>query len=482
MFSHIQEITPETPDSGNLPTPSQPEPTPPPSKSASAAISSPTVQRKMDTDIGKIDLPIQPEVESKQTFAEARTNQTLTVPKDETAHSSAPIQAETTEATIVANPQGQKPVIEQPAQESLPLAPISRAMLPVAQPVKNVKEKKVEAGRLPIAAPRATLRKTLETRPTAAVVQRQQDAITLPPQKDTPRLRQIEKPGIKSAQRDEKPKDAERAINLLPSFSGKQINIDDQPLEKHFEYRQQAPRQIISMQPADQVISPHSNILERKFIEPLAFSQKKHTPTSIATPDISLPVSTGTNLSPEQKSVTAQKQNDLLFTSSLQTATHEDNLPSQTNPIKMELAKTPRMPENPKPNQPAQRPGLSFLTTLSQPDSANPAQGQSKKQSSPNKAESPGKGLSGNATGLATKPSIPMKKTPSAQAAGAQNTIQRLWEEHSPLEPSQTGGGAQASETGQPAGPDLAQMAEEILPMVKRLLEIEAERSGRLIY
>jgi hypothetical protein len=61
----------------------------------------------------------------------------------------------------------------------------------------------------------------------------------------------------------------------------------------------------------------------------------------------------------------------------------------------------------------------------------------------------------------------------------APNTIQRLWEEHSA--PASASG--RAASAGTPAQSpetalDLDRLAEEVLPLVKRLIEIESERSS----
>jgi hypothetical protein len=70
--------------------------------------------------------------------------------------------------------------------------------------------------------------------------------------------------------------------------------------------------------------------------------------------------------------------------------------------------------------------------------------------------------------------------TPAPIKTTAKNVVQRLWDEHSPPA-SASGHGSNAasdesSQTG--SGLDLDKIAEEVLPIVKRLIEIESERSA----
>jgi hypothetical protein len=69
---------------------------------------------------------------------------------------------------------------------------------------------------------------------------------------------------------------------------------------------------------------------------------------------------------------------------------------------------------------------------------------------------------------------------PAAASSAASNVVQRLWEGHSP--PASQSGGSTGSavessaESG--AGLDLDTLAEQVFPIVKRLIEIESERSS----
>jgi hypothetical protein len=53
----------------------------------------------------------------------------------------------------------------------------------------------------------------------------------------------------------------------------------------------------------------------------------------------------------------------------------------------------------------------------------------------------------------------------------AQNVVQRVWEEHGEVQHGQ-------APSSKPGSPDGNALAEKILPFVKRLLEIESERTG----
>jgi hypothetical protein len=80
------------------------------------------------------------------------------------------------------------------------------------------------------------------------------------------------------------------------------------------------------------------------------------------------------------------------------------------------------------------------------------------------------------------QPDIPTRPEASKPlvVSAATNTVQRLWDEHSPPA-SAPGGGSNASNRESSAGEsalDLDQLAEDVLPIVKRLIEIESERSS----
>lgn len=67
-----------------------------------------------------------------------------------------------------------------------------------------------------------------------------------------------------------------------------------------------------------------------------------------------------------------------------------------------------------------------------------------------------------------------------AIASAASNVVQRLWEGHSPPASQSGGSTGSASESGAEsgAGLDLDKLAEQVFPIVKRLIEIESERSS----
>ena len=74
-------------------------------------------------------------------------------------------------------------------------------------------------------------------------------------------------------------------------------------------------------------------------------------------------------------------------------------------------------------------------------------------------------------------PAQPPAAAPVSVGA-ASNEVQRIWEEHSELSGTASGGAANAAQEGQDAI-DLDKLAKEIYPIVKQLLEIEAERTSR---
>lgn len=74
-------------------------------------------------------------------------------------------------------------------------------------------------------------------------------------------------------------------------------------------------------------------------------------------------------------------------------------------------------------------------------------------------------------------PAQPPAAAPVSVGA-ASNEVQRIWEEHSELSATASGGAANAAQEGQDAI-DLDKLAKEIYPIVKQLLEIEAERTSR---
>ncbi len=69
---------------------------------------------------------------------------------------------------------------------------------------------------------------------------------------------------------------------------------------------------------------------------------------------------------------------------------------------------------------------------------------------------------------------------PAATSSAASNVIQRLWEGHSPPASQSGGSTGSAAESGAEsgAGLDLDTLAEQVFPIVKRLIEIESERSS----
>lgn len=69
---------------------------------------------------------------------------------------------------------------------------------------------------------------------------------------------------------------------------------------------------------------------------------------------------------------------------------------------------------------------------------------------------------------------------PVAASSAASNVVQRLWEGHSPPASQSGGSTGSAAESGAEsgAGLDLDTLAEQVFPIVKRLIEIESERSS----
>lgn len=69
---------------------------------------------------------------------------------------------------------------------------------------------------------------------------------------------------------------------------------------------------------------------------------------------------------------------------------------------------------------------------------------------------------------------------PAAVSGAASNVVQRLWEGHSPPASQSGGSTGSAEESGAEsgAGLDLDTLAEQVFPIVKRLIEIESERSS----
>lgn len=65
---------------------------------------------------------------------------------------------------------------------------------------------------------------------------------------------------------------------------------------------------------------------------------------------------------------------------------------------------------------------------------------------------------------------------PTPALAKTNNTIQRTWEGHTP--PSPHSSGESAEDTGRSESTDLQALAENVFPFVKRILEIEADRSS----
>jgi hypothetical protein len=65
---------------------------------------------------------------------------------------------------------------------------------------------------------------------------------------------------------------------------------------------------------------------------------------------------------------------------------------------------------------------------------------------------------------------------PTPTLARTNNTIQRTWEGHTPPAQSSSGGSTQDNDRSEST--DLQALAENVFPYVKRILEIEADRSS----
>jgi hypothetical protein len=119
--------------------------------------------------------------------------------------------------------------------------------------------------------------------------------------------------------------------------------------------------------------------------------------------------------------------------------------------------------------QPAQETILMPVAHLPQPALAMTSQSATPPQQSPVFEPAP-------------PPASLPETTPAPIKTTAKNVVQRLWDDHSPPASAQGQGSRsntasdESSQTG--SGLDLDKIAEEVLPIVKRLIEIESERSA----
>jgi hypothetical protein len=207
----------------------------------------------------------------------------------------------------------------------------------------------------------------------------------------------------------------------------------ESPLQTRLAGRRKAPEQV-------------------RFIEPRVLKTEAKTPVS--PPLLSLQKS---RTMPPAASKPATSRLDLPPVS-------VPSLPRQEAPASPRPAPAMEMPvarPPERPSSPSQPGGAQVLSAIQQAAAPQPAL-QTAKQA--------------EASSQQTQPASPAVRS----APG--NVVQRLWDEHSPPSSASSSPSSGTSDdsdsSGGQAGVDLDQLAEDVLPIVKRLIEIESERSS----
>jgi hypothetical protein len=350
----------------------------------------------------------------------------------------------------------QKKSQAKPVSSNLPQAKSTRAF-------KTAKQLESAAQRLPIARPTSVSDSSISSQ---SIVQRQAE-MSSPTSSAQPTRRLVEaRPQTAGSTR----KSAERETDSAPASTPKQLPASSesgpvqeverptaQPLHQRFEYHRLASSQLKAIQPAESFVAPRANPLVNRTDQPLIASyqhfssEDQSVPSSpgerqFINPSTTLGLARSAPQRPQDGLDLRQPESHPLF--SLQTKPELPqttqgsistlNLAAQQNP--MELART------------AQAPILDTThSSISLSNDPNPSLLEMTKPP------------------IANRAIAPADKSLAAPKSGPSNVVQRLWDKHDDAENIQPS-----------PGPSVEELAEKILPLVKRMMAVEIERSGSL--
>jgi hypothetical protein len=336
-------------------------------------------------------------------------------------------------------PQAQLPVQEKEILKALPVVkkkPVQDE-LKKALPVKKAQKEPQK----PVARP--TLKSTPEA-PAASVrtaIQRQPDADvypSVPVQPITQPPTDADLPAVALTRRSEKkpqiPALSDKKLTTLPATSHTDSSTPEMPLQQNISYRQNASHAIRAIAP-DQM-------------KPVTL------PSLVIREDAPL--------------LTRSKYRPALSEGSLPgLPTHQDSSfsPKQIQPGSSSRIPVDAMPMDPPHRTVSQAPALQNLAPIPMPLALPLAAPAPVKPSQTNEPVTSPVQSQVEQTSR-TSPGVPKTN----------NTIQRAWEGHSP--PSQKSSGKSAGDNGRSESTDLESLAENVFPYVKRILEIEANRSS----
>jgi hypothetical protein len=344
------------------------------------------------------------------------------------------------------------PVVEPPARAEIPLLralpvpkrdlPPSEPRLPKARPVPVVQPGRTEKAR-PASVLRAGEQVKRPTKPASrpvssrpAVVQRQpvhpadEDVRQVAPAPESGLPAETEsKPEFASLRQADIPLAAEPEQKSPPAQPAPRQ--PEAPLQAHLAQRRAAPQQVRFLEP--RLFKPEVN--RPRLIRPELRAKQASAPRE----RLDLPPA------PPAPPTTPARQPGL------------PPAPTASPAIEMPVAR----PQELRPDSPIFTPGGAQSLTASSREAAQPPLLQPPAVSQPD------------------QPQRVETRSPTASPA-AGNVVQRLWEEHNESG-SGSGGGSSAPEQGGSDGGDaldLDKIAEQVFPIVKRLIEIESERSS----
>jgi hypothetical protein len=235
--------------------------------------------------------------------------------------------------------------------------------------------------------------------------------------------------------------------------------LEAQPLHQRFEYRRLVSSRLKAIQPAESFVAPRANPIANRTDQPLLTSYKHFSPESQTVPSSSgertflsppapprLDLAPPASRPPQNRLDSRQPESHPFFDSQIkseltQAALHSFStldLAAQPNP--MELARTAQAP---------------ILDTTHSPVSLSNDRNSSL--------------LEMTKPPVTNRAIVPTGESLAASKSSPPNVVQRLWEKH-----------AEPEDIKPDPGPSIDELAEKILPLVKRMMAVEIERSGSL--
>jgi len=352
-----------------------------------------------------------------------------------------------------------KPVQKKSQAESVSSLPLARS----TRAFKTAKQLESAAKRLPIARPTSVSDSSISSQ---TIVQRQA-GMSLSKSSAQPTRRLVEmRPQTAGSTRQSAEGETVSAPASTPdrtsasSESGPVQEVERptaQPLHQRFEYRRLVSSQLKAIQPAESFVTPRANPLVNRTDQPLIASYQHFSSEGQAVPSssgertfLSPPTMLGLARSAPQRSQDRldlrQPESRPFFDSQKKSEPPQAalrsfstlDLAAQPNP--MELARTDQAPILDTAHSPA---------SLS--NERNPSLLEMKKPPITNRAI------------------VPTGESLAASKSGPSNVVQRVWEQHTEPE-----------DIKPEPGPSVEELAEKILPLVKRMMAVEIERSGSL--